>query len=352
MGRSVDEPIAYLGGRWARDLVEVSDDPEVLDRSGRWAVVLPYQGRPILLRFARWQVDPPSDRADLDLRSWSGPPVQSWQSSVSQEGYLQAVNSTREAIAVGTIYQANICRILAAEMTSSTTSMAGLHARLAAGNPAPYGGFISAPEIGVELATASPELFLEREGDLLRTGPIKGTASTEDLLLPKDWAENVMIVDLMRNDLGRICQTGTVTVPALTMVERHPGLVHLVSRVEGMLTGSTTWSAIIESTFPPGSVTGAPKSAALRVIEDLEAASREIYCGAVGWVDADRQQACLAVAIRTFWYRDGLLRFGTGAGITWDSDPEQEWRETQLKARHLIAVAAGADGAAMAGFDV
>ncbi|MFM8893847.1 MAG: chorismate-binding protein, partial [Actinomycetales bacterium] len=197
-----------------------------------------------------------------------------------------------------------------------------------------------------------PELFLERQGHLLRTGPIKGTAATAPELLPKDWAENVMIVDLMRNDLSRVCQAGSVTVPALTRLESHPGLVHLVSTVQGELVSDVGWAETVAATFPPGSVTGAPKSSALTVIEALEPAAREVYCGAIGWVDADRRQACLAVAIRTFWYRDGLLRFGTGAGITWDSDPELEWAETQLKARRLIAVAAGANHADVTGFSL
>jgi len=120
--------------------------------------------------------------------------------------------------------------------------------------------------------------------------------------------------------------------------------------VEVNLQGDTGWGQVIDACFPPGSVTGAPKSSALRVISDLEPVSREIYCGAIGWVDADRQQACPAVAIRTFWHRDGVLRFGTGAGITWDSEPAGEWAETQLKARRLIEVASDGSGPHMVGF--
>jgi para-aminobenzoate synthetase component 1 len=197
----------------------------------------------------------------------------------------------------------------------------------------------------VEIATASPELYLRRDGATVESGPIKGTGRTAQDLLDKDRAENVMIVDLVRNDLGRVCATGSVTVPELCAVEPHPGLVHLVSTVRGELTPGAGWRDLLDATFPPGSVTGAPKSSALRIIEALENAPRGPYCGGIGWVDADRRTGELAVGIRTFWIdrREGgaVLRFGTGAGITWGSDPEREWDETELKASRLLAVASG-----------
>jgi para-aminobenzoate synthetase component 1 len=154
-------------------------------------------------------------------------------------------------------------------------------------------------------------------------------------------AKNITIVDLVRNDLSRVSVPGSVVVPELLQVQEHPGLVHLVSYVEGRLVEGTTWPELLEATFPPGSVTGAPKLAALDVIAELETASRENYCGAFGWVDADTGEAELAVAIRTFWLRDNLLHFGTGAGITWGSEAAAEWRETELKAARLIGIAAG-----------
>jgi len=150
-----------------------------------------------------------------------------------------------------------------------------------------------------------------------------------------------MIVDLVRNDLSAICDTGSVNVPELLRVEEHTGLVHLVSRVAGELRSTATWSEILASTFPPGSVTGAPKSSALRIIDEVESVSRDVYCGAIGWVDADTGEAELAVAIRTFWVKGDQVHFGTGAGVTWGSDPTREWQETQLKAAHLIDVASG-----------
>ena len=152
------------------------------------------------------------------------------------------------------------------------------------------------------------------------------------------------VLDLVRNDIGRVCATGSVTVPDLCVVEKHPGLVHLVSAVRGELRADAGWPELLGAAFPPGSVTGAPKSSALRIIEALEPVPRGPYCGGIGWVDADRGTAELAVGIRTFWIdrAEGVLRFGTGAGITWGSDPEAEWRETELKAARLLAVASGA----------
>ena len=219
--------------------------------------------------------------------------------------------------------------------------MAALGAALADGNPAQFSAVVRIPSHDIHVASASPERFLERDGDRVWSSPIKGTAATRDAFLPKDRAENVMIVDLVRNDLGRVCEWGSIDVPALCQVEEHPGLAHLVSTVEGRLRTGLGWADAIAATFPPGSVTGAPKIAALDHIGDLERADREIYCGAVGWVDADRGCGSLNVAIRTFWFAGGEIRFGTGGGITWDSDPDGEWEEPELKARRLLRVAAG-----------
>ncbi|MEZ5116973.1 MAG: chorismate-binding protein [Candidatus Nanopelagicales bacterium] len=333
-------PAAALGGLVATGLRDVTDDLGALDGSGRWAVVLPYAGVPVLARFDRWAA---SGAGQAPTGSWRGPSADAWSSSLDRAAYEAAVAEVRERIAAGDVYQANVCRVLSADLPDPhRCDVAALHRLLADGNPAPYGGFVRLPSAGVHVATASPELFLRREGRLLSSGPIKGTATTADGLLPKDAAENVMIVDLVRNDLSRVCRTGSVEVPALLRVEQHPGLVHLVSVVSGLLRDDVGWAEVVEAAFPPGSVTGAPKSSALRVIDDVETASREVYCGAVGWVDADTGQAELAVAIRTFWLADGQVRFGTGAGITWGSDPAAEWEETRLKAHRLVTVAAGA----------
>ena len=182
--------------------------------------------------------------------------------------------------------------------------------------------------------------------------PIKGTAASADLLTAKDRAENVMICDLVRNDLGRVCRPGTVEVPDLLRVEAHPSLVHLVTTVIGRLRPDVSWGELLDATFPPGSVTGAPKLAALKAIDQLEPTGRGPYCGALGWVDADACEADLAVSIRTFWAssdaatnatidatRTWRWTFGTGGAITWDSNAADEWAETELKAARLIELA-------------
>ncbi|MCX4745167.1 chorismate-binding protein [Kitasatospora sp. NBC_01287] len=341
-----DQPIARFGGRLATGLREVTHDPAALESEGWWAVAHDFEGRLTCARFAEVRPDP----APVPVHHrWHGPHPDSWRSSLDRAAYLAGVRRIREHIAAGEVYQANLCRVMTAPLPDPDPARSDIDALtglLALGNPAPYAGTIRLPEHGVEIATASPELYLARTGRTVASGPIKGTGRTEHDLLDKDHAENVMIVDLVRNDLGRACATGSITVPDLCVVEKHPGLVHLVSTVAGTLRADAGWPELLTATFPPGSVTGAPKSSALRVIERLETAPRGPYCGAVGWVDADRGRAELAVGIRTFWIDRSapatpVLHFGTGAGITWGSDPEAEWAETELKAARLVAIASG-----------
>jgi len=329
--------VAHLGGLWASEPDVITGDLEDLRAGGRWAVVLPYRGEPVLVRFTRWSVNPPNEPAG----PWGGVATDSWRTSLSEDDYVEAVRRIQGHIGRGEVYQANLCRVLSAPVDPSD-DIVSLHQVLSRGNPAPFQSMISVPEVDLHVACASPELFLRRDGEHLVSGPIKGTAPSPALLLDKDLAENVMIVDLVRNDLSRVARTGSVRVPDLLRVEEHPGLVHLVSDVECRLRPGAGWSDILEATFPPGSVTGAPKQSALGIIENLERASRDVYCGAVGWIDADRDAAELAVAIRTFWIRGNTLSFGTGAGITWGSDPYGEWQETELKARRLCGLAAEA----------
>jgi para-aminobenzoate synthetase component 1 len=317
----------------ATGLRDVTDDLAALESSGWWAVTVTFEGHVTCARFDDVR------EASLPSRPWPGVPREAWSTSMDRERYTAAVRQVRERIATGEVYQANICRVLSAPLPDGA-DLVGLTGLLAAGNPAPYQGVVRLPGPGVQVATASPELFLRRDGDVVWSSPIKGTGRTEGDLQAKDRAENVMIVDLVRNDLGRVCATGSVTVPDLLAVEQHPGLVHLVSTVRGQLASGVGWPELLAASFPPGSVTGAPKSSSLRVIADLEPVPRGVYCGAVGWVDADHRRAELAVGIRTFEAGDGMLRLGTGAGITWGSDPDGEWAETQLKASRLLEVAA------------
>jgi para-aminobenzoate synthetase component 1 len=247
------------------------------------------------------------------------------------------VERIREAISDGWVYQVNACRQLKVE--SDRDELASLFGKLLTENPAPHAAYFSTPQL--KIASASPELFISRDGSRVKTSPIKGTQSlSEQGFGKKDQSENVMIVDLMRNDLGRICKPGSVDVSQLLRSEDHPGLRHLVSDVVGQLKDGISWKEIFEALLPAGSISGAPKSSALSVIAKNEEIRRGPYCGVLGWVEGDRCE--LSVAIRIFWQEnDGFLNFGTGAGITYGSDPVSEWDETELKAKRLISIAGG-----------
>ena len=326
---------ALLGGWQAAGLEELTSDLSALDRGGRWVVVLPFEGPAVCARFADWT----PARGVV-----AGPPVAippgAWQSSLDRPAFCKGVRRVREAIAAGDVYQVNLCRRLSAPAPEGFDVWA-FGAALLAAHPAPHAAVVDLPSAGVHVASASPERFLLRDGPVVESRPIKGTAESARGLSAKDRAENVMIVDLVRNDLGRVCEYGSVEVPGLWELEPHPGLVHLVSTVRGRLRDGVGWPDLLAATFPPGSVTGAPKLAALEVIATLEPVPRSVYTGAVGWVDADRAEADLNVAIRTFWLEDGMLHLGVGGGITWDSTPGGEWEETELKARRLLAAASG-----------
>jgi para-aminobenzoate synthetase component I len=324
-------PLAVVGGMLLTDLRDTTNDLAALDSAGMWAVVAPFEGDPLCARFGRIRPARPWPGAP-----WRGPAAGAWVSSLQRHEFEEGVRAIRELIAAGSVYQVNLCRVLRAPAPGGA-DIAALGAALAQGNPAPYAAVVRVGD--VQVASASPELFLERDGDRVSSKPIKGTAAHVDGFLAKDRAENVMIVDLVRNDLGRVCDFGTVTVPELCAVEPHPGLFHLVSTVEGRLRYGMGWADVMTATFPPGSVTGAPKLAALSVIGKLEPVARGPYCGAIGWVDADNKRGELNVGIRTFWLDAGHLHFGTGGAITWDSTPEGEWDETELKARRLLTVA-------------
>jgi para-aminobenzoate synthetase component 1 len=324
----MEDAFAHVGGVLATGLTDLTSDPAALDSRGWWAVVVTYESKVTCARFDTVRPAP------LPAAPWAA--VGGWTTSLDEAAYVSGVAKIRAAIADGIVYQANLCRILSAPLPRGA-DLTGLAVRLARGNPAPYAATMRLP--GVQLASASPELYLSRDRETVESRPIKGTGRTAADLLPKDHAENVMIVDLVRNDLGRVAETGSVTVPKLCRTEEHPGLVHLVSTVRARLGPSQGWPELLSATFPPGSVTGAPKSTALTLLNEFEPVPRGPYCGAIGWVDADSRRGALAVGIRTFWAEEGLLKFGTGAGITWGSDPRLEWRETELKAARLLEVA-------------
>ncbi len=321
----------YVAGRLATSLADVTSDPAALDGAGFWIVVQTFEGGLRCLRFAevREATLPPS-------RPWQ--PIRGdWASSLDHQKYTAAVRDIRAEIAAGEVYQVNLCRRLSTPLPDppDLTALAG---RIQAGNPAPYFAVVQAPAAGLAIVSASPERFLARHGSTMTTQPIKGTAVTAADMLEKDIAENVMIVDMARNDLARIARVGSVDVPELCRLEEHPGLVHLVSTVRAELRAGVRWPEILTALTPAASISGTPKEAALTQIRRLEPVPREIYCGLVGWVDADTRRADLAVGIRTFWHAEEELRFGTGAGITWGSDPDGEWEESALKARRLIGL--------------
>ena len=316
-----------MGGRLATDLIEVSHDPECLSDGGFWAVSTTFENEFAAARFAT-VIDSPFPEFTWNRLQGN------WSSSLDSDQYIGYVERIRSAVAQGWVYQVNACRRLS--HPDDGQSLRGLFSEILKNNPAPWASYFEIP--GVMIASASPELFLSRSGSTVKTSPIKGTQpSNSQQFGVKDQAENVMIVDLMRNDLGRICKSGSIQVPRLLSSEEHPGLQHLVSDVQGELSDDVSWSQIFSALSPPGSVSGAPKSSATQVIAENEIA-RGPYCGALGWVQG--QQARLAVAIRTFW-KDSQINFGTGAGITWSSDAHSEWEETQLKARRLISIAGG-----------
>jgi anthranilate synthase/aminodeoxychorismate synthase-like glutamine amidotransferase len=255
-----------------------------------------------------------------------------------------AISRVLSHIHAGDIFQANLCVRLDAVFEGDPLDafLAGVEKLMPA-----YAAFVRTDTGAV--ASLSPELFLERAGRSVRTAPIKGTAplASDPTLLGgslKDRAENVMIVDLMRSDLGRVSVAGSVRVPSALTVQRHAGVWHLVSEVEGLLRDSTSNVDLLRATFPPGSVTGAPKIRAMELINEIESTAREAYTGAIGWIGRDALE--LNVAIRTFEFKAGTVWLGVGGGIVADSDPDMELDECFVKARPLLnAIGAGLHGA-------
>jgi aminodeoxychorismate synthase component I len=264
-------------------------------------------------------------------------------------GHMTAIDECRERIAAGEIFQANLCLRLEAEWQGDPLD---LFARTAGTLEPRHAGVVGGPWGAV--CSLSPELFLRRQGREVVTEPIKGTAPrvlaegregsrSEDARAAlaasvKDRAENVMIVDLMRNDLGRVCEYGSIEVPALNEPRPAPGVWHLVSTVRGTLRADAGDSDLLRASFPPGSVTGAPKIQAMRVIAELEAGGREAYTGALGYASPVAGLE-LNVAIRTLELRDERIWMGAGGGIVADSVAENELEECFVKARPVIAAA-------------
>jgi para-aminobenzoate synthetase component 1 len=271
------------------------------------------------------------------------------RSSFTRRGYLDAVQRVRDYIFAGDIFQANLSQRFEAPLRESPWSF---YARLRSRNAAPFAAFFETPDASV--ISASPERFLrvDRNG-FVETRPIKGTrprgvGPEHDAALAqalaesaKDRAENLMIVDLMRNDLSRVCAPRTVRVSELFSLERYATVHHLVSTVVGQLEPGHDALHLLRAAFPGGSITGAPKLRAMEIIAELEPSQRSVYCGSIGYWSLTGELDT-SIAIRTAVARHGRVYFGAGGGIVADSDAEQEYRETLDKARALIdALAAG-----------
>jgi para-aminobenzoate synthetase/4-amino-4-deoxychorismate lyase len=269
--------------------------------------------------------------------------------------FTDAIGRIRDYIAAGDTYQVNYTYRLRFDAFGS---IFGLYRRLRARQPVPYGALVGLPDGGAVLSF-SPELFVRHTGDLLLTRPMKGTAPAgEDeaanaqraaalALDPKNRAENLMIVDLLRNDLGRVAQTGSVAVPKLFEVTRFGAVLQMTSTVQARLRDDVTLNEVFAALYPCGSITGAPKRRTMEIIDELEPDPRGLYTGAIGWFDPPRDARpfgdfCLSVPIRTLALGPGAgLRrgeLGVGAGIVFDSDPQAEYAECQLKAGFLTGL--------------
>ena len=272
-------------------------------------------------------------------------------SGFTREGFINAVEKSKELIRAGDIFQVVLSQRLSVPFKARPVDV---YRALRALNPSPYMYFLDVG--GTQVVGSSPEILVRLMGDEITVRPIAGTRprgstvekdqalEAELLVDPKERAEHLMLIDLGRNDVGRVSEAGTVQVGEQFVIERYSHVMHIVSEVTGKLKGGLSYADVLRATFPAGTVSGAPKIRALEVIRDFEPIRRNVYSGAVGYIgwhgDADT-----AIAIRTAVIQDGRLHVQAGAGIVYDSDPQKEWEETMNKGRALFrAVAEAARG--------
>jgi para-aminobenzoate synthetase component 1 len=342
----------YLGYEWGASLEGVrraSDEsamPEVVLGLYDWTIAWDHhENRAWIVAWTAERLDwvrarlvqpPPSSSV---FRRPSPSPV---VSNFTRAAYETAVSRIREYIAAGDVYQVTLAQRFRGAFSAPPLA---LYRELRACNPAPFGAYLEFDDAAV--ASVSPERFVQLDvGGQVEARPIKGTrprgaTAAADAALarelvssPKDRAENVMIVDLLRNDLGKVCRPGSVRVPALFTLESHPTVHHLVSTVVGTLADRYDAFDVVRAAFPGGSVTGAPKIRAMEIIAELEPARRDVYCGAIGYISASGAMD-LNIPIRTVVLRGGTATFHAGAGIVWDSEPAAEYEETLDKARTI-----------------
>ncbi len=264
-----------------------------------------------------------------------------WQWNFSQQDFCTAVQRVREYIASGDVYQVNLSQRARCAYEGDRVA---LYQALRRGNPAPYGAYLDIG--GWQLISTSPEQFLHKRGRALETRPIKGTrprgadadsdCRNEAALRAseKDRAELLMIVDLERNDLGRVAEFGSVRVEGLYQLEHYARVIHQTARVKATLAEGKDIFDALAALFPGGSITGAPKIRAMEIIEELEPTRRGAYCGSIGYIGFDGD-AEFNIAIRSLHLKDGYLDYQVGGGIVWDSEPEAEYQETLDKARAI-----------------
>ncbi len=328
--------------------------------SGRtWLVCVPRGAGGLAAAEARL-----AELSERVLAGLSAPPDAPWERAVrkgrrggpatssnfARAKYLAAVKKAKEYIAAGDIYQVNLSQRLSARLDVEPWR---LYCSLRRISPVPYAAYLGLGEFAV--VSASPELFLRKEGNRVETRPIKGTRPrgrtteedrrlAEDLIASeKDRAENVMIVDLLRNDIGRVCRIGSVRWPELFSLESYSTVHHLVSAVVGELREGEDAISLLKSCFPGGSITGCPKIRSMEIIDELEPTQRGVYCGSIGFIGFNGNMDT-SIVIRTVVAKDGLAYFQVGGAIVADSDPEGEYQETLDKARAILLVLGGVGG--------
>jgi aminodeoxychorismate synthase component I len=332
-GISAAEPDAILEGGW--NDWGILEEALARGSEGGLAGWFDYDGNFRFGDFPRWQsplcqpatTSAPTARAEF-------------RAGLRKDEWIPLVDRAQEYIAAGDIYQVNLTHTLSSPWSEDP---ALFYPRLRAASPAPYSCFLQLGDTAV--LSVSPECFLRIDGRRILTRPIKGTrprggddaaVARELLASPKERAELVMITDLERNDLGQVCDYGSVHVTALCELQTFAQVHHLVSTIEGRLRPEVSAVQAVRACYPGGSITGAPKKRAREIIAELEPAPRGIYTGAVGYFGRDGRSV-FNIAIRTMVVRDGLATYGIGAGIVADSDPASEYDETLHKAAGLFA---------------
>jgi para-aminobenzoate synthetase component I len=270
-----------------------------------------------------------------------------WQSNMDETAYRQRFDCVQEYLAAGDCYQINLTQRFTATYTGDEWSA---YCELSQHNQAPFSAFLRLPEACV--LSLSPERFLALAGSRVSTKPIKGTrprgatpeqdaaAARELMAAPKDRAENLMIVDLLRNDIGRVCRPGSVRVPELFAIESFPAVHHLVSTIEGELLADLTATDLLRACFPGGSITGAPKIRAMAIIEELEPHRRNGYCGSIGYI-SQHGRMDTSITIRTLISEAGRLYVWAGGGLVADSQVDEEYAETFHKLAKILPVLGG-----------